>query len=186
MDLSLVASGWAFAVDGKVCGYGLLPTRSSGIERIIFVRNRACDKVDELKPDLIVFEDLYFSRDPTSQERAGLAFMIRAELFSDKIPYFVTAPASLKKFVVGRGGSKKSPVPKALVVKYIATRFNHANVDDDNICDAIGLAYIGMAMLGEWEPDMNAQREVLQTIRKNNPGIGPVVQPRQEEPSNLW
>ena len=54
------------------------------------------------------------------------------------------------------------------MLKFIATRFGH-DVNDNNIADAIGLGYVGMALVGDWSPTMEAQSSVLATIRKNNP-----------------
>lgn len=168
LDLSLTATGWCVAVDGAVKEYGLILGKYSDVARLVWNRNRVMDKVDAAKPDMVIFEGLAMrSMDGKALERTGMAYMIRAELFGDKIPWVECAPSSLKKFVVGRGGSKQNPVPKDLIVKYIATKFKHENVDDNNVCDAIGLAYVGMALLGDWTPTMKAQEEVLATIRKS-------------------
>lgn len=187
-DLSLSATGWAIADSGKVLSHGLITGKFEEVPRLIYIRNRVCEKIDAEKPDLVVFEGLAMrSMDGKALDRTGLAYMIRAELVTDKTQWMEVSPQSLKKFVVGRGGSKKNPVPKTLVVKYIATRFKHANVDDDNICDAIGLAYIAMALLGEWKIEIEAQEEVLQTLRKNNPGIGRTMTLVEPQPTgDLW
>lgn len=168
LDLSLTATGYALGIDGTVAEYGLIPGRYMDVARLVWNRNRVMDKIDAAKPDMVIFEGLAMrSMDGKALERTGMAYMIRAELFSDKTPWVECAPTSLKKFVVGRGGSKQNPVPKELVVKYIATKFGHESVDDNNVCDAIGLAYVGMALLGDWTPTMKAQEEVLATIRKS-------------------
>lgn len=170
-DLSLTASGWAFAVDGKLDSSGLLPSRETGVPRLIYVRNRACDKVDSLKPDLVVMEDLsYGSNDPSAQERSGLAFMIRAELLAECKAYVLCSPSSLKKFCCGSGGSPKNPVKKERILKDLALKFGH-DINDNNVADAIVLSYIGMALLGDWECRIDAQREVIKKIQESNPAL---------------
>lgn len=185
-DLSLSASGWCYAA-GKICGYGLLLGKYKDTQRLIYNRGIVCDKVDQIKPDLVIFEELAWSRNESfAKENAGLAHMVRAELYVDKVPWVVATANQLKKFACGSGGSKKNPVKKEHVLKFCATRFGH-DVSSNDVADAIILAYIGMALMGDWEPTTQAQKEVLAKIRESNPGIGSVVQPRQEEtPSEVW
>ena len=171
-DLSLTGTGVCVAADGKVQGYGLLPGRGEGVRRLIHVRNLVCQKVDDTKPDLVMFEDFSFgSSDGKAFERAGLAYMIRAELVADGVPFGLCSPSSLKKFVIGTAGNAKQPMKKEHMLKYLATRFGHAEVNDNNICDAIGLAYVGMALVGEWEPQIQAQKDVIEKLRATNPGV---------------
>ena len=170
-DLSLTGTGYCSAMDGKTCGYGLCPGKGEGVRRLIHVRDAVCKKVDDLKPDLVVFEDFsYGSSDGKAFERAGLAYMIRAELVSDGVPFALCSPSGLKKFVCGTAGSPKQPMKKEHMLKFLATRFGH-DVDDNNVCDAIGLAYVGMALVGDWQPQIDAQRQVLAKLRETNKGV---------------
>ena len=174
-DLSLTSTGWCVAADGAVREYGLIEGKHDEVKRLIYNRNRVCDKIDTTKPDLVVFEDLAWSKNEAyAKEIAGMAYMIRAELVSDGTPYIVVAANSLKKFACGSGGSKKTPVKKEHVLKFCATRFGH-DVDSNDIADAIILAYIGMALRGEWSATIAAQGEVLETLRKNYPKIQPGI-----------
>jgi Holliday junction resolvasome RuvABC endonuclease subunit len=194
-DLSLTNSGWCVAVDGTIREHGLIPGKCDGVQRLIHNRNRICERIDGEHPDMVIFEDLAWSKNEAfAKENAGLAYMVRAELVTEKIPYIVAAANSLKKFCCGSGGSKKTPVKKEHVLKDLALRFGH-NVDSNDVADAIVLAYIGMALMGEWEPKIAAQREVLETLRKNYPHLKqPVrvgrtpetVQTVQQSPSDGW
>lgn len=170
-DLSLTGTGRCYAVDGKVESYGLLPGRGDGVGRLIHVRNRVCEMVDATKPDLVVFEGLSFNSRDDDFERAGLAWMIRAELFSDGVPWVLIAPMTLKKFVCGTAGNAKQPMKKEHMLKFLALRFGHSEVNDNNIADAIGLAYVGMALVGEWEPQIQAQKDVIEKLRATNAGV---------------
>ena len=86
--------------------------------------------------------------------------MVRAALYTRKIKYALASPTTLKRFVVGRGGSPNNPVKKELVIKELYKRFGE-DVDNNNQADAIGLAYLGMAALGEWTPQTEVQRDVV-------------------------
>ena len=182
LDLSLTASGWALAVDGKVDSYGLIPGKYDGIARLIHNRDAVCDKIDAVKPDLVIFEDVaHHANNNLANENVGMAWMIRAELFADKLPYVLCSPSSLKKFVCGSGGSPKNPIKKEHMLKFMATRFGH-DVNDNNACDALGLAYIGMALVGDWQPTIDPQREVLAKIRESHPWLSKFVQVGQTAP----
>jgi Holliday junction resolvasome RuvABC endonuclease subunit len=174
-DLSLTATGWARGVSGAYTDAGLLPGKGDGVRRLMYLRNAVCAKVETSMPDLVVFEDFSFgSSDGKAFERAGLAYMIRAELVSDQIPYVLCSPMSLKKFVCGTAGSAKAPIRKEHMLKFLATRFGH-DVDDNNVCDAIGLAYVGMALVEDWPANAStnsaltvAQKQVLEKLRQTN------------------
>jgi Holliday junction resolvasome RuvABC endonuclease subunit len=186
-DLSLTASGFALAVDGKVESHGLILGKYDGIARLIHNRDAVCDKIDSVKPDLVIFEDVaHHANNNLANENVGMAWMIRAELFSEKLPYLLCAPSSLKKFVVGSGGSKKNPVTKDLVIKEIF-KLGH-DVNENNVADAIGLVYVGMALVGDWEPRRDSQREVLAKIRESNPSFAKSVQVGQTpaQPREEW
>lgn len=171
LDLALGNSGWASGADGKIVDYGDIPGSGIGIQRLIYNRNKVMDKVDAVQPGLVVIEDLATSRNMAfAKENAGLSYMIQAELFSDKFPLVLVQASSLKKFVCGSGGSKKNPVKKEHILLNIFKRFGH-EVSSNDAADAIGLAYLGMALLGEFEPTIDAQIEVIEALLVKNPAV---------------
>lgn len=171
LDLSLTSTGWALGVGGVISAHGLIPGKGDGVPRLIHNRNVVCAAIDTTQPDLVVFEDFSFGSDLSYvREIAAMAYMIRAELFVDKVPYLCVSPLALKKFICGTAGSAKNKVTKDLVLKEVFKRWGH-DVNDNNIADAIGLAYIGMAVMDAWEPTTDAQREVMDTLRKKNPWL---------------
>jgi len=171
LDLSLTASGFAVGESGKIIQSGVIPGKYDDIRRLIHNRNAVCDKVDAVKPDLVVFEDLAQSRNMAyAKEIAGMAHMVRAELFTDHVPYILVQASSLKKFVVGTAGSAKTKVTKDLIMLNLFKRFG-VETSDNNQADACGLCFIGMALLGEWEPQMQPQRDVLATVRKSSSAV---------------
>lgn len=166
-DLSLTATGYAVAVDGVVDPYyGVITGKGDGIGRLVAMRNDVMAQVDAVKPDFVVMEGLSMASRGMNDQLAGNAYLIRAELFTDGIPYVLVSAMGLKKFVCGTAGSKKFKVGKELMLKEIFRRFGH-DVTDNNVADAIGLAYVGMALCGDWQPQIEPQREVLASIRKS-------------------
>lgn len=170
-DLSLVATGFALGDGGRVVQHGLIPGKHDEVRRLRHNRDRVCEKIEAVKPDLVVFEDLAQSRNMSfAKEIAGMTYMIRAELDADDVPYVVVSPTSLKKFVVGTAGSAKNKVTKELVIKEIYKRFS-VDVSDNNQADAVGLCFIGMALLGDWPPQIKPQEEVLAGLREKNKSV---------------
>lgn len=178
LDISLSATGFAVGENGVIKSHGLVPGKYTDIQRLLWIRDRVMDKVDEVKPDLVAMEGLAMrSMDGKALDRTGLAYMIRAELVTENIKWCELSPQSIKKFVVGRGGSKKSPVGKELVIKYIGSRFGHSDVDQNDVCDALGVAYVAMAAIGEYTMTIDAQREVVQNILAKTPWLRKIVIP---------
>ncbi len=166
LDLSLTATGYAVAVDGKLAEHGVLREGKpvSPESRLVSLRDRVMDISDRVSPELVVIEGPSFgSNDPSMQDRAGLAGILRVEFYTHGIPFFLPSPSQLKKFCCGTGGAKKEQVMKDLLA-----RFGH-NINDNNEADSIVLAYIGMAAVGEWQPTIEAQREVLEKVLSSNP-----------------
>lgn len=161
-DLSLTATGVA-TFDSKIKSkhWGIFePKKLDGFQRRKAIREyvMATSKTS----DLILFEDLSLaSRDQTAHERAGLAYQIRDMITErDLQRYVLVAPTSLKAFVSGKGNA-----PKELMIKEVFSRFG-ADCKNNNEADAVGLLYLGMAMVDEWTCTMEKQRETIDKIMK--------------------
>jgi crossover junction endodeoxyribonuclease RuvC len=158
-DLSLTGTGWAIW-EGESLRSGTLITKGmSGMERLkhllITISNMAEGS------ERIFMEGLSFgSNDPSAQERAGLAYLLRYRFWNRGWRYEVVAPTSLKKFVTGKGNAAKE-----LVIKEVFKRWG-LEPADNNEADAIVLLMIGRCLAGIMEPSMEAQREVLAVLRK--------------------
>jgi hypothetical protein len=171
LDLSLTATG--YAVWTGALEYGTLrPPNLTGFPRLDWIRSKAATLAEGA--DLVIMEGISFmSNDPGSQERIGLAFLIRFLLWHRETPFVLCPPQTLKKFVVGHAGKKdpatgeKIKVTKDLMIKELYKRFGH-DVNDNNEADAIGLLYVGRALLGDWQPTMDAQRQVIAGLQKAN------------------
>jgi Holliday junction resolvasome RuvABC endonuclease subunit len=125
-------------------------------------------RIDNPKPDLVCLEGPSFgSKGAALYEMYGLHCMVRAELLAEKIPYVMVAPSSLKKFCCGTGGSPKNPIRKEHVLRDLFKRWG-LDVSDNNIADATVLALLGAVLVGDAEPSMDAQRQVVDKLCKDN------------------
>lgn len=164
-DLSLTATGIAQSANPK-----LPPVFSTfspakgydGLQRLTSIRQRVLEL--SLGGDLVVMEGLaYGKNDPSAQERAGLAYLIRMALWERGQPFVLVTPSQLKKFATGKGNSEK-----AIVIREVWRRWN-CEVRNDNEADAVVLCQIGRCLLGEAQPDTEPQREVLKVLAAQMP-----------------
>lgn len=178
-DLSLVCSGWAIGSAGKLLESGRIETipikgmtEVQQVERCIFIRNAVLTRIERSGAGVVVFEDFaHAAKGASLHQLAGSAMMIRAELIANNdLPYMLVAPSTLKKFIVGRGGSPKNPVPKEIVIRDLYRNFGF-EAQENNEADAVGLAYLGLALFGAWEPRIQGQREVVAALTQKYSNI---------------
>lgn len=160
-DLSLTATGYAQWSGGLSFETLTPPKGATGLLRLRWIRE--CASELSRGAGLVVMEGLSFgSNQSSAQERAGLAYLIRDTLWARQQPFVLVPPTSLKKFLTGKGTAEKS-----LMLREVYRRFG-AEARNDNEADAVALCFLGRALLGDWEPSMDAQREVLAVLRKSN------------------
>lgn len=169
-DLSLTATGWAtwtgeegfkpWVDFGTIAG-GSLPktaTEAQSIQRIYSVASQVLSKAEGA--DMVLFEGLsYGSNDPSAQERAGLAMLIRVDLWRDGRGYILVPPTTLKKFATGKGNA-----PKEVVMREVFKRWG-IEAADNNQADAVALLHVGMALAGVWQPTTKEQAEFVAKVR---------------------
>lgn len=172
MDTSLTNTGIVVLKNRKIFIKELIKSKPKGdlpkdeVMRIkIIVRN--IEKiVKENIPDIAVIEGLAFmARNTTALvQLSALNYMTRGILIDYDIPFIIVAPTSLKKFITGNGTSKKDVMLISTYKRY------GVSLLDDNICDAFGLAHIGLAILGEEKKRITQkQEEVLSLLKKQLP-----------------
>ena len=102
-------------------------------DRIIHIR----DEISKLVTDesMYYIEGLsYMSVSATMAQLSALHYTIRIFLKEINTPFKIIPPTTLKKYVTGKGNSKKS-----LMIKNVYKKFGY-DTDDDNLADAYGLA----------------------------------------------
>lgn len=165
-DISLTSTGWAIGRDGNVASSGHISGRGDGMDRMIRQRDAVCREIDAAEPNLIVFEDFSFGSNMAyAREIAGLTYMIRAEIHQDAMcSYVCVSPMALKKYCVGTAGNAKAKVGKEHILKGVLQRFGH-DVSSHDQADALVLCHIGMALVGDEQPTIEPQKQVLAALR---------------------
>lgn len=131
LDLSLTETGWAATPQAGV----LKPPRSdgSGTRRLAWFRHQIVQACNFYRPDVAVLEGYAFARPNQAHQLGELGGVVRLALHDLGIPYVDIAPASLKKYAVGKGNAKKEEVLAAAIRRLDYEGANH------NVADALWL-----------------------------------------------
>lgn len=92
-------------------------------------------------PDIIIIEGYGYGNQHTLVLLVEIGTIFRHELYKYGVSYYDVPPTSLKKFVTGKGNTKKD-----MMMKEVYKRWGYEGTD--NQCDAVALAMFGAAMLG--------------------------------------
>ena len=163
-DLSLTATGYAkLVLQQNLLTNGLIQPRhkENGVDRLNTILTRLAPFVSS--DALVILEGFSFASNGSyAREIAGLGWLVRWWLYKRGVPYLEIAPAQLKKFVTGKGNADKD-----LMLKEVLKRFA-IDLDNHNVADAVGLLYIGLALIGKWQPTTDQQRAVVTAVRNSN------------------
>jgi len=172
LDLSLTGTGVVILRDGKIIKQHLIKSKPVGdkpideLNRILKIVSEIKNEITATSIDIAVIENLAFGvKNATSlTQLAALNYFVRNMLAHDcgyEIPFVLVAPPSLKKFITGSGNAKKDVMLIETFKRYGVT------ILDDNVCDAYGLAQVGLALLdGNSKAIIKLQEEVLTLLRK--------------------
>jgi Holliday junction resolvasome RuvABC endonuclease subunit len=169
LDLSLTETGWASHVWLGTGIYGpsragvMKPPRSdgSGMRRLSWFRGQVRQMCRHYDPAVVVIEGYAYgmARGASQQHSLGeLGGVVRLALHDLRIPYVDVAPASLKKYAVGKGNAKKEEVLVAAVKRLGYHGSNH------NVADAMWLRQMAADHYGAEGavPMPKAQRAALE------------------------
>lgn len=163
LDPSLTATGIVILTDSKIEESYLTKTKPTyttidELKRLIKIR----DSIGLKNIDLVVMEGIAFGVRKTSAlaQLAALNYLIRERLYREKIPFIIATPTELKKFVTGKGN-----MPKDMMLLETYKRYD-ISFDDNNLCDAFGLAKIGETVLDESTKPLAFQKDIINNLRK--------------------
>lgn len=154
VDLSLTATGIA----GLVGGTTIRTDAAHPIEsRLQAIRNRVSELAAHA--ELVVIED-FVTRSPAASTLGMVHGIVRVRLREDGIPFVLVPPATLKKYVTGKGNAKKDDM-RMETFKRFGLEFN-----DDNQCDAHGLRAMALDAYGHPLAEMPAvNRAALEKVQ---------------------
>jgi crossover junction endodeoxyribonuclease RuvC len=142
LDFALTCSGLAVADGRTLTGLRLRP-RPVGHERLRWLEDRILQEV--VGAELVVMEAISFGHFDKGKALAGGWWIIRHALWENGYEVATVPPASLKKYVTGKGNADKAMVLTAIN----GDRFPSAWAPDHDSADACGLAAMGARYLGK-------------------------------------
>ena len=153
VDLSLTATGIALAAGGTT----IRTDAAHPIEsRLQAIRNRVSELAAHA--ELVVIED-FVTRSPAASTLGMMHGIVRVRLREDGHPFVLVPPATLKKYVTGKGNAKKDDMRMAIYQRF------GLDFSDNNQADAFGLMALGLDAYGHPLADMPAvNRGVLEKI----------------------
>lgn len=156
VDLSLTGTGIATA-DGELT---VRTNAADPIEmRLQVIRNAVLHRCAVVPPvDLVVIED-FVTRSPAASTLGMVHGVVRVALTEAGIPFVLVPPATLKKYVCGKGTAKKDDMRMETYKRF------GLDIADDNQVDAFGLRAMALDALGHPLRTMpTAQRDSLEKI----------------------
>ena len=185
LDLSLVETGCVLLEDGKILDKWLVKSKPSGkdpvneLKRLMNIVSEISNRlmkqnnlnkfiarpygiVNWKEIDIVIIEGLaYMARNTTSLlQLSGLNYMIREHFYNINIPFVIVAPTTLKKFITEKGNS-----PKEFMLLETYKRYK-VSFDNNNLCDAYGLAKIGEALLNKKIKLTKKQEEAINKLKE--------------------
>lgn len=169
IDLSLCNSGVVLLEDGKIVVQRLIKSKPVGdkpvdeLKRIQKIVSEIEDIVSEYNPTISVIENMAFGIQKTTSltQLSALNFFTRAMLADYRVPFFLVAPTTLKKFITGKGNADKE------VLMMMVYRDYKEQILDNNLVDGFGLSLIGAAVLDQPVKKLTVpQQEVIKLIKK--------------------
>lgn len=134
LDLSLTSTGMASVHAGEIHLERLQPKRVKGYERLGHIQDRVLDFVRSA--DVVAVEGPAFGAQGSAYHQlAGLWWVITKALHEADIQFAVIPPSSVKQYATGKGNA-----PKDLVLAAAVRRFPQAEVDGNDVADALWMA----------------------------------------------
>lgn len=136
------------------------PAARRGVERLAYIRGELQAALTAHRPTHAALEG--YSYDSTGKvfQLGEVGGLVQLAFWDADVPFEVVAPAALKKFVANNHQATKTQMLAATRKKW-HTDFG----DDDNLCDAHGLAQILRAMACN-DTIVRHELEVIQALRE--------------------
>jgi crossover junction endodeoxyribonuclease RuvC len=162
IDPSLTNTGLVIIEDNKFKAINIKtkPTNTviEELKRLLTIRDGF--KLDGV--DIAVMEGVAFGIRKTSalSQLSALNYLIRERLYREKVPFIIVPPTVLKKFITSRGNAKKEEMLLETYKRY------EVSFNDNNTCDAYGLAKIGEAVIDKSIKILAFQKDIINNLRE--------------------
>ena len=139
-------------VRGRIARYERLVEGVLGIVRPLVEQG--------LNPLVVIEHYSHASKGSSHNDLAELGGILRRELLRLGVEILEVAPGTLKRFETGRGNAGKPACVSAMSRRY------DRHLDTDNKADALGLAMLGMVLLGQASARTAFERDVALQVAK--------------------
>jgi crossover junction endodeoxyribonuclease RuvC len=141
-------------------------TKENDLARLRFIVDEMMKKIP-IGTHMVCIED-YFT--PANRGQIGSALklvalgtLMRMALYEKGLPFYVIAPAQLKKFATGKGTGQKSIVVREVYKKW------GLDCADDNQADACVLAHMARGLCVDKTTLLQYQQDVIVKVAKERP-----------------
>ena len=140
--------------------------KSNRFDRYECYERKVRELLEDYEIDLVIIEGFSFAGKFNNSFQYELGTVYRMMLHKEDYPFIEVPPTSLKKFITGKGNTKKD---KIMLDVYKRWDFDPA---DDNEADAYGLAQFGRGIIGEPTGVPAVNFTAVETVLKSDqPGL---------------
>lgn len=136
-------TGCVIVEDGKAIFQDVFTApRKTGIARAVSIGDRFALRLDQYKPDLVVFEGFGYANKHSLATLVEVSTVLKTIAYLAEYDMLIVPPSRLKMFVTGKGNSKKDDMAVWLFKTY------GFEAGSDDVRDAFALAAFGTALRG--------------------------------------
>lgn len=165
---------WAFGIDLSLTGTGLALVQGAEVStRLVTSKGSKSASLDERNTRLmrlsesitwcellptdtlgivVIEQPSYGSVNGSHHDRSGLWWLVVSELLANEYKVAEVPPTTLKKYVSGKGNAGKDEMVATAVKRY-----PDADIRNNNVADAVGLAAMGARHIGLAIDDLPAR-----------------------------
>lgn len=159
IDASLTGTGLAIIQNNRLIT-ATLKNKLKGVERLLFIIDEITQVILTYKPDIIMLENYAFARANQAHQIGELGGLIRCLCSSVDGDFYTVAPQALKKYLTGKGNTKKELMGKEIFKRH------QIDLDSGDEVDAAVLALVGLRLAGDMHGATQYQEEVMGKIIK--------------------
>jgi len=170
VDPSLTATAAVVLSDGQILFQGIIKSKVKGVARLSDLESQFQKLIKDNPVSLIAIEGYAYGMSKSSMlaSLGELGGLLRVAMHRAKVSYVNVSPGTLKKFVTGKGNHKKEQMLMFTLQKWGVA------FEDNNLCDAYGLARVAEAVLtGESSSGNKTLKKLAAEIRAYDASVNP-------------
>lgn len=137
IDPSLTSSGYAFRRDEDLAVGRIMPKTLRGCPRLNFIQKTFLELVERSEPEAIILEGYSMGSHGRVFDIGELGGVLKLIAFQHELEVLIVPPATLKKWVTGKGNANKKQMIAAVKKKW------KVEFKSNDECDAVALLHFG-------------------------------------------